>query len=190
MDAAFGQFEMGIDGLGPLWGPEPVLVERVRAALAAALPGETVPPRAGVAGTHFAATIAAVHARAGTPVAVPPGDEAAFLAPYPSGLLTTDLDVRARLTRFGLRKIGAVAELPRSALIARFGDEGAGSTPGRVARRPSRSGRATPPSGWPSPCPSSRRSRTSSRCASCSTGSWPRSRPSSPPGDSPRTART
>ena len=60
--------------------------------------------RAGVAGTHFAATIAAVHARAGSPVAVPPGDEATFLAPYPSGLLTTDLDVRARLTRFGLRR--------------------------------------------------------------------------------------
>src|SRR3990170_3110249 len=124
MDAAFGLFEMGIDGLGPLWGPEPVLIERVSSALRGSLPGELT-PRAGVAGTHFAATIAAVHARAGSPVAVAPGDDATFLAPYPSGLLTTDLDVRARLTRFGLREIGAVAELPRSALIARFGDEGA-----------------------------------------------------------------
>jgi len=124
MDAAFGLFEMGIDGLGPLWGPEPVLVERVSSALRGALPGELT-PRAGVAGTHFATTIAAVHARAGSPVAVAPGDEAAFLAPYPSGLLTTYLDVRARLTRFGLRAIGSVAELPRSALIARFGEEGA-----------------------------------------------------------------
>ncbi len=124
IDAAFGLFEMGIDGLGPLWGPEPMLVERVSSALRGALPGELT-PRAGVAGTHFAATIAAVHARAGSPVAVAPGDEAPFLAPYPSGLLTTDFDVRARLTRFGLRAIGAVAELPRSALIARFGDEGA-----------------------------------------------------------------
>ena len=123
-EAAFGLFEIGIDGLGPLWGPEPVLVERVAAALRGALPGE-LGVRAGVAGTHFAATIAAVHARAGSPVAVPPGDEATFLASYPSGLLTTDLDVRARLTRFGLREIGAVAELPRSALIARFGEEGA-----------------------------------------------------------------
>src|SRR5205085_853781 len=33
-------------------------------------------------------------------------------------------DVRARLARFGLRRIGAVAELPRSALVARFGAEG------------------------------------------------------------------
>ena len=124
-DAAFGLFEMGIDGLGPLWGPEPVLIERVGAALGTALPGGDLRPRVGIAGTHFAATIAAVHARAGSPVCVAPGDEATFLADRPSGLLTTDGDVRARLTRFGLRRIGAVAELPRSALIARFGDEGA-----------------------------------------------------------------
>ncbi|MDP9482010.1 MAG: DNA polymerase Y family protein [Chloroflexota bacterium] len=124
LDPAFGLFEVGIDGLGPLWGPEPVLVERIGSAVRAVLPGEPT-PWAGIAGTHFAATIAAIHARAGSPVVVAPGDEAAFLAPYPSGLLTTDGDIRARLTRFGLRAIGAIAELPRSALIARFGEEGA-----------------------------------------------------------------
>jgi protein ImuB len=125
-EAAFGLFEVGIDGLGPLWGLEPVLVERLGAALAASLPGAgELRPRVGIAGTRFAATIAAVHARSVTPILVPPGAEAAFLAPRPSGLLTTDADVRARLTRFGLRRIGTVAELPRSALIARFGEEGA-----------------------------------------------------------------
>nr|ADC35974.1 hypothetical protein [uncultured bacterium 148] len=146
MDAAFGQFELGIDGLGPLWGPEPALIERVSSAVRGAFPGgpptpggppapgrdapaaptpDPLAPRVGIAGTHFAATIAAVHARPGAPVIVPPGDEAAFLAEVPSTLLTTDPDVRARLIRFGLRRIGAVAELPRSALIARFGEEGA-----------------------------------------------------------------
>ncbi len=127
-DAAFGQFELGIDGLGPLWGSEPELIERVSSALRAALPGEPGPAlesRAGIAGTHFAATIAAVHARPGAPIVVLPGAETTFLADFPSALLTTDPDVRARLTRFGLRRIGPVAELPRSALIARFGDEGA-----------------------------------------------------------------
>ncbi|MGK2852382.1 MAG: DNA polymerase Y family protein [Candidatus Limnocylindrales bacterium] len=122
---AFGLFEMGIDGLGPLWGSEPALIERVSTALRGTLRGEGFAPRVGIAGTHFTATIAAVAARAGSPVVVPPGDDAAFLADRPSGLLTTDGDIRARLTRFGLRRIGAVAELPRSALIARFGDEGA-----------------------------------------------------------------
>jgi hypothetical protein len=131
LDAAFGLFEVGIDGLGPLWGPEPALVERLAGAVSTALPalhdspeGGALRPRAGIAGTHFAATIAAMAARPDTPIVVPPEGEAVFLADRPSGLLTTDPDVRARLTRFGLRRIGAVAELPRSALIARFGEEG------------------------------------------------------------------
>jgi hypothetical protein len=120
---SFGLFEVGIDGLGPLWGAEPVLAERLVDAVTTALPGE-VRPRAGIAGTHFVATIAAMAAEPAAPLIVPAGDEAAFLADRPSGLLTTDLDVRARLTRFGLRRIGQVAELPMSALIARFGEEG------------------------------------------------------------------
>ncbi len=69
--------------------------------------------------------MAAVLARPGAPNLVPPGGEAGFLAPHPSGLLTQDPDVRARLSRFGLRRIGAVAELDRTALVARFGEEGA-----------------------------------------------------------------
>jgi protein ImuB len=120
-DPAFGLFEVQVDGLGPLWGAEPVLVQRIGGALERLLPGE---PRAGIAGTRFAATVAAFHAAPGQPILVPPGDDAAFLASYPAGLLTTDPDVRARLNRFGLRRIGAVAELARSALVARFGEEG------------------------------------------------------------------
>jgi len=120
-DPAFGLFEVQVDGLGPLWGAEPVLVQRIGGALERLLPGE---PRAGIAGTRFAATVAAFHAAPGQPILVPVGDDAAFLASYPAGLLTTDPDVRARLNRFGLRRIGAVAELARSALVARFGEEG------------------------------------------------------------------
>jgi nucleotidyltransferase/DNA polymerase involved in DNA repair len=130
LDAAFGVFEVGIDGLGPLWGAEPVLIERLARAVSTALPvlpGDghgPLRPRTGIAGTHFTATISAMAARPDAPIVVSPGEEAAFLADRPSGLLTTDPDIRARLTRFGLRRIGAVAELPRSALIARFGEEG------------------------------------------------------------------
>ncbi|HEU0237488.1 MAG TPA: hypothetical protein VFR14_13700, partial [Candidatus Limnocylindrales bacterium] len=121
-DPAFGLLEIQADGLEALWGPEPVLVGRMAAALAPILPG---PPRTGIAGTRFCATIAAGRAEAGGLVSVEPGGEAAFLAPLPSRLLTAADDVRARLVRFGLRRIGAVAELPRSALVARFGEEGA-----------------------------------------------------------------
>jgi protein ImuB len=122
-DPAFGLIELQADGLDRLWGPEPVLVDRLVRALAAngALPGA---PRPGIAGTRFAATVAAGHTEPGELRSVEPGDDARFLAPLPSLLLTPDADVRARLTRFGLRRIGQIAELPKSALVARFGEEG------------------------------------------------------------------
>jgi len=122
-DPAFGRLVVHADGLLRLWGAEEGLVARIGEALAPVLPG---PPRAGVAGTGFAAWVAAAHAEpGGPPVLVPPGDDAAFLSPLPARLLARDPAVRGRLARFGLRTVGAVAALPRSALVARFGDEGA-----------------------------------------------------------------
>jgi protein ImuB len=122
-DPAFGRIAIHVDGLVRLWGIEETLVARMTSALAPVLPG---PPRAGIAGTAFAASVAAAHAaEGGPPLLVPPGDDAPFLATYPARLLTRDADVRARLARFGLRTIGSVAGLPRSALVARFGEEGA-----------------------------------------------------------------
>src|SRR5215218_623161 len=121
-DPAFGLFEIQVDGLQRLWGAEPRLVERLSAVAASVLPGR---PRAGIAGTRFTATLAAGHASPDQPTIVPTDAEAAWLAPRPARRLTPDPDVRARLARFGLRRIGAVAALPRSALVARFGEEGA-----------------------------------------------------------------
>jgi len=150
-DPAFGSAEVQLDGLERLWGPEPVLVGRVGAALAPLLPGR---PLAGIARTRFAAAVAARLGPPGRPDAaaadeappdvaapgggraapagiardaglvartVPPGGDAAFLAPLPAGLLSRDPDVRGRLSRYGLDTIGAVAAIPRSALVARFG---------------------------------------------------------------------
>ena len=122
-DPSFGRITVHVDGLTRLWGVDERLVARMTEALAPILPG---PPRAGIAGTGFAASVAAAHTAEGAPpTLVPPGDDERFLAPYPARLLTRDADIRARLARFGLRTIGSVAELPRSAVIARFGDEGA-----------------------------------------------------------------
>jgi protein ImuB len=120
--AAFGLLEAQIDGLEGLWGPEPALAERVAGALEPLVAGS---PRAGIAGTRFTAMVAAAAAKPGALVAVPRGGDAVFLGPLSSGLLSADPDVRARLGRFGLRRIGQVAALPSSALVARFGDEGA-----------------------------------------------------------------
>jgi protein ImuB len=139
----FGRVEVHLDGLQRLWGPEPLLVRRMGEALAGILPG---PPLAGIGGTRFAAAVAAAlagkaaalttpsGAASGTASgaasgdvalhAVEPGTDAAFLAPLPAAMLSRDPEVRARLDRFGLRVIGQVAELPRSAVVARFGPEG------------------------------------------------------------------
>ena len=121
-DQAFGLLEAQADGLEGLWGPEPELAARIATALAKPLAGE---PRTGIAGTRFAATVAAAAAAPSGLVAVPPGGEAAFLAGLSAALLTPDVDIRARLRRFGLRRIGQVADLAASALVARFGEEGA-----------------------------------------------------------------
>ncbi len=141
----FGRAEVQLDGLERLWGPEPQIVLRIREALAGILPG---PPLAGVAGTRFAAAVAAgmataaaaangaaagsgdaANGAAGSVIPIPlrivaPGGDAEFLAPLPASLLSRDPEIRARLERFGLRAIGSVAELPLSALVARFGSEG------------------------------------------------------------------
>jgi impB/mucB/samB family protein len=121
-DVGFGLLEAQIDGLEGLWGREPELARRIGGALAPLLAGE---PRAGIAGTRFAATVAALAAAPGGLVSVPLGAEADFLAPQPASLLTPDAGIRARLRRFGLRRIGQVAALAESALVARFGEEGA-----------------------------------------------------------------
>ena len=136
----FGRVEIQLDGLERLWGPEPIMVRRMDEAVAARLPG---PPLAGIGGTRFAAAVAAALAGRGSgpdsgpdcgsdpgrgapaPLhVVERGADAAFLAPLPAAMLSRDPDVRARLARFGLRVIGQVAELPRSAVVARFGPEG------------------------------------------------------------------
>ena len=120
-DPAFGLLEVQVDGLERLWGSEVEIVGRLTRAVSTILPGA---PRPGIAGTRFAATVAAGHTSPGEPRIVRPGGEAAFLEPLPASLLSQDPDVQARLRRFGLRRIGAVAELPLSALVARFGAEG------------------------------------------------------------------
>ena len=129
----FGRVEVQVDGLERLIGPEPVIAQRIGEALAGVLPG---PPLAGIGGTRFAAAAAASRGVAGsTPrgrgngaVTIPlhivgPGGDAEFLAPLPASLLSRNPMIRGRLERFGLRAIGQVAELPRSAMVARFGPE-------------------------------------------------------------------
>lgn len=119
---SFGRVLVGIEGLARLWGDEPALTSRALALVAPWLPGQ---PRTGIGNTRFGAAVAA---RVGVP-AIPVGgwrQEAVFLAPLPLELLPASAETRERLRVLGLRRMGELAALDRSAVIARFGAEGAG----------------------------------------------------------------
>jgi nucleotidyltransferase/DNA polymerase involved in DNA repair len=94
----------------------------VARALTAALGGEA--PSVGVAGSRFVAWTAAGKSAPRHIRRVPPGEEAAFLAPLPIGLLPVDGDVLARLSALGLDCLGAVAGLHPADLQRQFGDDG------------------------------------------------------------------
>ncbi len=98
-----------------------VVVQRLAQQIATALP---LTSALGVAATRFVAQRAAASAGIGAAILVPPGDEAAFLAPQPISALPIDADTIRRLQLLGLHTIGAVAQLPLDALQAQFGERG------------------------------------------------------------------
>jgi protein ImuB len=88
-------------------------------ALAAAIEAAGLPARVGIASSKLAARIAAGSPE--SPVVVPAGEEAAFLAPLPLGRLTPEVGVAATLERWGIRSIGDLARLPKSQVASRLG---------------------------------------------------------------------
>ena len=67
--------------------------------------------------------VARVASRAQDIAIVPAGGEAAFLAPLPVG--TASKELAARLSRWGIRSLGALARLPQDAVVLRLGEAGA-----------------------------------------------------------------
>jgi DNA polymerase-4 len=95
----------------------------------------------GLAAGKFPAYAAAAAAPPGHAQLVPRGEEAAFLAAKPVTLLPLGKETARRFALFGLRYLGQVAALPRSALITQFGKQGgtlhrlaSGEDPRRVGR--------------------------------------------------------
>lgn len=69
---------------------------------------------------------AAIHAARGIPgiAIIPPGSEAAVLAPLPLNLLGGSPDTAGILDRWGIRTFGELAALPELGIAARLGPEG------------------------------------------------------------------
>jgi nucleotidyltransferase/DNA polymerase involved in DNA repair len=78
----------------------------------------------GTAGGKFAARVLARTTRPGLAKLVPPGQEAAFLAPLPVDHLPASDSMRWRLRVLGIETMGEVARLPLGAFQQQFGPEG------------------------------------------------------------------
>ena len=118
-DAGEGMAYLDLDGLERRGGnDEPALARGLIAAAAAV----GLPARAGVASSKLAARVAA--SSADSPVIVPAGEEAAFLAPLPLSRLAPELEIATTLERWGIRSIGEFARLPRARVTSRLGADG------------------------------------------------------------------
>ena len=78
----------------------------------------------GIAGGKFPARVAARTTRPGLAKSVPPGEEAAFLAPLPVDHLPASDSMHWRLHLLGLETMGDIARLPLAAFQSQFGLEG------------------------------------------------------------------
>jgi DNA polymerase-4 len=119
IDEAF----LDVAGSEALFGPPEEIARRIKAMINAET-GLTV--SVGVATTKLVAKIGSDLRKPDGLVVVPPGEEAAFLAPLPvSRLWGVGPATTAALAELGVRTIGDLAALPPSTLTRRFGTHGA-----------------------------------------------------------------
>lgn len=116
-----GELVLDAAGLAPRWGGEARLLH----ALVRACRRVGLEPGIGLAGTVTAArTAARVALKAGEPVIVPPGEEAAFLAPHPIAALEPEPAPAEGLARWGVATAGDLARLARAEVRLRLGPAG------------------------------------------------------------------
>ena len=139
-----GRAFVGTDGLERLYGEPGKIVEKIECVVRSAwLP--TVPtedsastveyhaPRTthlfsvllGFGTGKFVSWVAATHAKPGSAVIVPVGEEARFLAAQPLGVLPLDSDTHRRLRQLGLCTLGALVAIPEQAIVSQLGGAGA-----------------------------------------------------------------
>ncbi len=109
---------LDVRGTSKLHGGAAGLFAAIRAAIA---PVE--PLGIGLAANRFTAE-AAARATCRHPVTVAAGDEAAFLAGQPLGVLPMSAALRRRLAPLGLATLGEIAAIPVDAFERRYGPEG------------------------------------------------------------------
>jgi protein ImuB len=117
-EEGLGLVYLDVAGLQTLYGGETEIGQRL--ARAAAERGLAI--QVGIAGSRMSALAAA---RSGQELTVvPPGQDAAYLAPAPLSLLALSDEMATRLQLWGIRTLGELANLPTPALHERLGSEG------------------------------------------------------------------
>ena len=118
IDEAF----LDVTGSTRLFGAAEAIARRLKADIRAE---EGLVASVGVGSNKFVAKVASDLGKPDGYVAVPPGQEKAFLAPLPvSRLWGVGAKTERLLRSLGLITIGAVAAWPEAALVARFGEAG------------------------------------------------------------------
>ncbi|NLE99847.1 MAG: hypothetical protein GX601_02605 [Anaerolineales bacterium] len=116
--AELGMIYVNVTGLERRFGSDQEIADLLAAEASHAV-GLDV--RAGVANGKFVAQQAACAARPSTGCVVQPGQERAFLSPLPLSTLPADVEMERRLVMLGIRSLGALAALPRLAIVRQFG---------------------------------------------------------------------
>ncbi|HEV8638282.1 MAG TPA: DNA polymerase Y family protein [Chloroflexota bacterium] len=123
--AAPGLALLDVTGCELLYGSDAALADRLRAAVREDAGDRDPGVGIGLAGGVATAEIAARLAVDGRDRLVPPGGDAAFLAPLPVDVLPLTEDACERLELLGVRTVGDFARrLPAGAVARRFGEEG------------------------------------------------------------------
>ena len=111
-------FFLDVEGAAHLFGGE----DRLAADLAARLENFGLPARVAIAATPGAAwALSRFHAA--RCCVLPPGEEAAALAPLPVDALRLSPETRVTLRRLGFKTVGALIDKPRAPFAARFAAE-------------------------------------------------------------------
>jgi DNA polymerase-4 len=119
LDEAF----LDMTGSEGLFGPPPEMAGKLKAAILDATRGLTV--SVGAARCKFVAKVASDLQKPDGLTVVPPGDEAAFLAPLPvSRLWGAGPKTLPAFERLGLRTLADVAAAPEALLVKHFGEMG------------------------------------------------------------------
>ncbi|HEX6774212.1 MAG TPA: DNA polymerase Y family protein [Methylomirabilota bacterium] len=118
-DGGPGVVYLDLRGLEGLFGGEKDIARR----LLEAMTERGLAGRIGVAGSRAGSRFAA---RSGDGITIiPSGQDARRLGPAPLALLDLDPRMTARFSRWGIRTLGELADLPARGLAERLGDEGA-----------------------------------------------------------------